>query len=199
MINWKLERDISARFTTDIIGTCAFGVECNSLKDPDAEFRQHGSNAFKKFPSFAYFAFLLTFKNLARKLHLKLFAKDVSDFFLKVVRDTIDYREKNQDNRKDFMNLLIDLKNQKVEPITFNELAAQAFVFFLAGFETTATTLAFCFYELSLNPEIQTKARNIIQDAYKKHNGQFTYEMLMDMPYLEQMIQGKRFEIFSKQ
>lgn len=60
-----------------------------------------------------------------------------------------------------------------------------------AGFETSSTTLTFCLYELAKHPEIQSKARRIIQDAYKKYNGEFTYEMMIDMPYIDQIIHGE--------
>lgn len=58
------------------------------------------------------------------------------------------------------------------------------------GFETSSTALTFCLYEMALNPEIQTKARRIVQEAYKKYDGKFTYEMMMDMPYIEHVLEG---------
>lgn len=188
-------KDLLARFSTDVIGTCAFGIECNSLKDPNAEFKRYGRAVFEK-PrhSLIFSAFLQTFKKLARKLHIKSIRDDVALFFMKVVRETVEYREKNKVQRNDFMDILIKLKNKdttdKSEAITFNELAAQSYVFFLAGFETSSTMLTFCLYELALNPVIQEKARNVIREAYKKHNGCFTYEMLMNMPYIDQVLQG---------
>lgn len=40
-------KDLSARYTTDVIGTCAFGLETGSLDNPDSEFRQMGKMVFK--------------------------------------------------------------------------------------------------------------------------------------------------------
>ena len=39
-------KDILARYSTDIIASCAFGIECNCLKDPNAEFRNWGKKIF---------------------------------------------------------------------------------------------------------------------------------------------------------
>lgn len=43
---------------------------------------------------------------------MKLNPKDASDFFLKMFRETMDYREKNDVKRNDVMQLLIQLKNK---------------------------------------------------------------------------------------
>lgn len=37
------------------------------------------------------------------------------------------------------------------------DLAAQCFIFFLAGFDTVATTMTFMAHELAINPDIQQK------------------------------------------
>ena len=40
-----------------------------------------------------------------------------------------------------------------------DEIIANAILFYLAGFETTASTLNWLFYELAMNPEQQQKVR----------------------------------------
>lgn len=61
---------------------------------------------------------------------------------------------------------------------------------YFSGYETSSTTMLFTLYELALNPEIQTKVRQEIRKALQKH-GEITYEMMIDIPYLDQVINGK--------
>lgn len=42
--------------------------------------------------------------------------------------------------------------------LSTTEIIANSLIFFLAGYETTATTLMFLFYELAVHPECQDKA-----------------------------------------
>lgn len=124
-------KGILSRFTTDVIGSTAFGLECNSLEDKSTKFYQTGLQAFAGFNFFKR-TFLMMNRDLGRKLHMKSTKKEIGDFYIDVVRSTIKYREDNpQVQRNDFMNLLIKLRDSG--ELTFNQIAAQSVVFFLAG------------------------------------------------------------------
>lgn len=51
--------------------------------------------------------------------------------------------------------------------------------------------MTYCLHELSLNQEIQERARKSIQEVLARHDGKITYESLNEMTYLEQIINGK--------
>ncbi|KAK1122055.1 hypothetical protein K0M31_009900 [Melipona bicolor] len=44
-------REMAAKFTTDVIGNCAFGISMNALEDEDCEFRRMGRKIFTDFRS----------------------------------------------------------------------------------------------------------------------------------------------------
>lgn len=69
-------------------------------------------------------------------------------------------------------------------------MAAQSWVFFIAGFETSSSTLSFCLYELAKNPDVQKKVQQEIDEIKAKHNGQLSYDAVSDMKYLEWCIDG---------
>lgn len=76
-------KDILGRFTIYIIGSTAFGLECNSLKHPDAIFRKFDRRVFDM-DYIERFKFLLTFflpHDLLRFAKLKTTKNDVEEFF----------------------------------------------------------------------------------------------------------------------
>lgn len=160
-------KEILSRFTTDIIGTCAFGIDCNSLQNENSDFRTYGRKIFEQ-PRNSFLKVLLmsNFPQLARKLKMKLLRDDVSEFFIGSLKETIRYREENNIKRKDFLDMMMELmKHGRLDDdddddgkigdntttngqLSFHEIAANCFVFFLAGFETSSTTMMFCLFEL---------------------------------------------------
>jgi len=75
--------------------------------------------------------------------------------------------------------------------LSINSLAAQCFVFFVAGYETSSTTMMFCLYELSLHQDIQDRVRKEIDVVLQKHDGKLTYEGIQEMEYLDKVVSGK--------
>jgi len=189
--------DFSARFTTDVIGSCVFGVESNSLEDPNNEFRRMGRRIFT--PTFKYLKVQLlktTYSHILKHFGFKRFDQDIEDSALNLVKKTVEFREKEHVKRNDFMNLLIEMRNTSATqgiPLTIERMAAQAHVFFVAGFETSSSNMSYCLFELAKHPDIQEKARAEIKEVLAKHNNELTYEAMTEMTYLEQVVLGKRF------
>jgi len=106
-------KDYLARYSTDVISSCAFGIECNCLKNPDAEFRKWGRKILETNIKQRITAMLnMLCPSLVYALKLTIFPKDVCNYFRRMVRETVDYREKYNVHREDFMQLMIQLKNK---------------------------------------------------------------------------------------
>jgi len=130
---------------------------------------------------------------------MKMTAEAVEKFFMRIVKETVAFREQNNIRRNDFMDQLIDLKNKPLMMsesgenvnLTIEEIAAQAFVFFAAGFETSSTTMGFALYELAQNQDIQTRVREEVLEIWEKYKGDLSYESVQELVYLNQVISGK--------
>nr|QZM07459.1 cytochrome P450 monooxygenase CYP6TA1 [Lasioderma serricorne] len=181
-------KEVLSCFTTDVIGCCAFGLDCNSFKEPDAAFRRHGRLLFemtrtrqiKRLFSFA-------FPDLARFLRMKIMNPDVTEFFTRTVKETVEYRGVNNVRRNDFMQLLIDLRDEEGRALTVGQIAAQAFAFFVAGFETSSMTMAFALYELAKNESVQWKAREEIERVLDGKG--LSFEAIQEMVYLDNILE----------
>lgn len=129
------------------------------------------------------------FPELARKLHMSITPDDITKFFIRIVKEVIEYREENNIKANDFLGILMELKKEAGIKLSLEQMAAQAFVFFLGGFETSSTTLGFALYEMALNEDIQNKLRQEIKEAFT--NGHIEYETLHQLKYMGQVISGK--------
>ncbi|XP_060535691.1 cytochrome P450 6a2-like [Cylas formicarius] len=193
-------RETIACFSTDVIANCAFGLDPKCMENPDAELRVHGRKIFEPRNLKSFLEQFLPWKLLAF-LGYTFLPSDSSKFFHEMVKNIVEFREKNHVHRNDFVHFLLQLKNKgrmlndgdisktNEGVITMNDLAASMFVIFAGGFETSATTTTFMLYELARNQDVQNKIREEIRNIVRNDpEGKLTYEGLQEMHYTQKCI-----------
>lgn len=188
-------RELIAKFTTDVIGSTAYGLDVNSFKDPDAEFRKYGKMIFD-YDIIRGLEMLAIFflPSIVRLTRVKLFGKEPTAFLRRVFSETLTQRMKSGIKRNDLIDILLELKknhgDEDYNGFKFDgdDLMAQAASFFSAGFETSSTTTAFTLYEIALQPDIQNTLRKEIVEALDKSGGKITYDMTISLPYLDMVL-----------
>ena len=182
-------KDCFGRFTMDNIASCAFGVNCNSFKDPNSEFAKNASVLFEAPKGFAAvrLTLVVTLGSMARK-YLPDPLKPVHQFFSRVVNRTLEQR-RSGDPRKDFLQLLLDTKDKDGNTVlTPSSIVAQSVLFFIVGYDTTATLLMFAGYCMATNPEVQEAVHAEIDEVLERYGGQLSYEAIGEMSYLDRVI-----------
>uniref|UniRef100_A0A8D0GJW4 Thromboxane-A synthase n=1 Tax=Sphenodon punctatus TaxID=8508 RepID=A0A8D0GJW4_SPHPU len=71
--------------------------------------------------------------------------------------------------------------------LTEDEIVGQAFIFLLAGYETTTNALSFATYLLATNPECQEKLLQGVDKFFRKHDVP-SYQNVHELPYLDMVI-----------
>lgn len=105
-------RELLQRYTMDIIASVVFGIDINCIEEPNLEFNVMARKLTE--PNFKNSArFFLTFMipKLVEILKIKSVEDDLEKYWIAMVKQTIDYREKNKIVREDFMQLLLQMRN----------------------------------------------------------------------------------------
>lgn len=205
-------REVLENYATEVISSCAFGINSHSFDNEDDAFKKAGKKIFDwddKFRAFSLMSHFLM-PALARLLRLKFVDPTSAKFLKAVFFKSLTQREQNKTVRNDLLDLLIKLKNEDSgkDGITWGEqialtiliveirastegdvLLAQAVQFFMAGFETSGSTVGFALFELAWHPEIQERLRNEVKVAIGRH-GNCGYEAIKEMTYLDMVIKG---------
>ncbi|XP_053619701.1 cytochrome P450 6B2-like [Plodia interpunctella] len=185
------------KFTISSISACAFGIDMDI--EQDHEFMKSITAFDKLIFDISYFIeIIMVYPDLMKKFNTSLFPKAIVNFFYDLVRKVVNDRKGVPIGRKDFMDLILELKQQgeikgtrrsdeKELQLDFNEdvMAGQAFAFYVAGYETSATAMTFMLYELARNVNVQDKILAEIDEVLERHNGKITYDSISDLKYME--------------
>ncbi|XP_017846578.1 probable cytochrome P450 6d5 [Drosophila busckii] len=196
---------LMASYAIDIVASTIFGLEVDSFSNPDNIFRTISrevnaptpKNILRGTTSFLYPKVEKFFNRLGWPI-------DGIERMQKLVHETIDLRDEKHMVRRDLLQLLLQLRNtgkistdesdwsaektskiDSIESLSKDNIAAQLFLFFVAGYETSASTAAFTLYEVMQNPSVLEKLLEDINETLAKHNGEINYDSIQDMKYLE--------------
>ncbi|KAF0748798.1 putative cytochrome P450 6a13 [Aphis craccivora] len=193
--NDQLEvKEIMSKYSTDVIGTCAFGLKLDTVKNDDSDFRKYGRQIIQtNFRIILTQILSLTSPRLTKLLGISEFSPDASNFYESVLNEVIRYREANGIVRHDVAQSLIEARKQLVlnstekDGFTEQDIVANAILMFLAGFEPVSSTLSFCLYQLAINQNIQDKMRDEMNSKLKEH-GHMNNDFLMDLHYTDMVL-----------
>ena len=184
-------KDAFSKYTNDVIATCAFGIDVNSMKNPKNTFYVYGRQAtnFGISQALRFFA-ARKFPWLCRLLSIKILKQEIGDFFRELVASTIKLRDENGIVRPDMIQLMMETRRKlgSDKELTIDDMTAQALIFFFAGFEGTSTLMCFAAYEIGINDQVQKRLQEEIDQVLEDCKGQVTYEAINGMKYLEAVI-----------
>ncbi|RDD37248.1 Cytochrome P450 3A24 [Trichoplax sp. H2] len=180
-------RDCCGKFAMEVILGAIFGIEYES-EEQERKVTEAAAGIFATESGFLQFLAIIS-PTLFRILEPMVGGKLIYsiDYLMAVTKKVIEHRRKNLragvSCRGDILQLMIEAGDH--DKLDNEEIIAQAFVFLVAGYETTANTLTFLSHILAVNPDVQQKVYEEISSKYHEDIG---IESLQDLPYLDMVI-----------
>ncbi|XP_044758512.1 cytochrome P450 9e2-like [Coccinella septempunctata] len=209
-------KDAFSKYANDVIASCAFGAECDSLKNPQNEIFLAGAAVNRTTPfKVLGVLFVILFPRLNKFLGLNVFPQKFSRFFKSIITSNIKTREEEGIIRPDLIHLLMEartgkllqdnsnldedtgfatvseskdlVKSETTLEITDEVITAQALIFFMAGYEASSTLLSFLSHEIATHPDVQEK---LIKELDEQLSGseRISFETVTKLKYLDQVV-----------
>ncbi|XP_073826614.1 cytochrome P450 6d3-like [Musca autumnalis] len=205
-------KEVTTNYAIDIIASVMFGLDINSFTNPSNEFRQISDRLFKTNQTHILHRIrnVMNFMcpSIAKFLALFGTLDPITADLREIVKRTIEYREKHGVVRKDLLQLLLQIRNageiseddntnswhienvaENQKSMSIDTITANLMLFYIAGSETTSSTIAYTLYELSMYPEILQRVQTEVLECLAKHNltprDNLSYDLLQDLPYLD--------------
>lgn len=108
-------KELMSRYTTDVIGTAVFGIECKSIWTENSPFRMMSRksqrlNAFRS----AIQSMSLMAPWIVKLLKTSMYQTDVNEFFMKEAKKAVQFRKENGISANDYMQTLMKLRDDRV-------------------------------------------------------------------------------------
>lgn len=179
-------REICAKYTTDVVSSCIFNADAESFTKEKPVIREMGRRIFQVTPYLMIMFMLYAFLPFLSKIKkIKFVPTDVEDFFIELIGQAVEQREKDQIKRDDYLAYLLSLRSKK--ELSDIDIAAHGVSFFTDGFDTSSLAICHAIFELANNKNVQEKLREEIQEIFDE-NGKIIYDKLLDNEYLDQVL-----------
>ncbi|CAD7092574.1 unnamed protein product [Hermetia illucens] len=180
-------RELAARYTTEVVSNCIYGIEAGAFEEGTCEIREKGAAVLdQSFASIVYLMLMSAVPDCLRGIFKRPFMrKDMQTYFIQLMKEAIRVRQSTKSDRVDFLNYLLQLREKK--NLSEIEVAAHTITFFVDGFETSSILISNCIRCLAQHESAQQKLRDEINKTIEE-NGEVSFENLQELPYLDQCI-----------
>ena len=180
-----------AKATLDVMSKVSFNIDTNTIEDPESPFPSairnylFGVQANFVIPLSSRFLQIFQFKPFqteSQRVQIDA-VRFLRHFALDCITTRMEDMAENKDVPNDLLSLLINDGS-----LTKEEIIDEFITIFIAGQETTASSLGFVLYEILSNPHVETKLLNEIDEVLGEREV-VEFDDLAKLKYLGQVLE----------
>ncbi|CAH0386838.1 unnamed protein product [Bemisia tabaci] len=185
-------QQVTTNFIQDGFSNSFFGMDANSY-EKKTELRKLVQGFVK--PGWSRLLSGFNLQGAQAFDSLKFITQKDMDSMKRLLQKQMAQRSQTGCKEHDFIDILIDLKEQgqdkkkDSEMDITNEMVGLGLSLLFAGGISVGFVASFTLHLLSLHPEYQERIRKEVEEVMKKHNTtEFTYEVVRDLHFIEQCL-----------